>query len=433
MESISLYSEARSEYMKQLSTMIIPHLVDFFRTEYTKIAAQDKKQAMRLFQEFCAVVPRWNQDVIDTHVSDLLDKCACDYIEELMTAVFIAHTKMLTSIRVNSKQKKLQIVLPKLDRFLHRVFVECARAFWKAPFLFLDDLAPIERQKNVLQAESMCTDALSGAVRSLLPVKDILRDYLDEGGSESDEEAATHHSKHGRSKRKAGADVESSSDEDSSDEDVPEPAATAAEPVPVEPVAAPAPAAIAPVPMPVEPVSVPAEPAAPALAPETPTVSEPAPPVALPAAASATSFIVEKTDAPPALSIPPESSHSVDATSEKPEIVHLEKSTIEAEHAAPSLMIDTEPAVHFTPYDTVYDERTSSVSEIRYAPKISVEDKPESNWGMEDDVPKIAIMDGGSSIAADDIIDLEPVSARPVTPDIDAPLVSNSLDFEELS
>jgi hypothetical protein len=181
--------------------------------------------------------------------------------------------------------------------------------------------------------------------------------------------------------------------------------------------------------MPVESVPAPV-PAAPV--PETPAVSEPVPPVALPVAAavSATSFIVEKTDAPPALSIPPESSHSVDATSGKPEIVHLEKSAIEAEHAAPSLMIDTEPAVHFTPYDTVYDERTSSVSEIRYAPKISVEDKPESNWGMEDDVPKIAIMGGGSSIAADDIIDLD---ARPVTPDIDAPLVSNSLDFEELS
>ena len=134
---------------------------------------------MRAFQAFCAEVPRWNQDIIEKNINTILDNCRCDYVEELMTAVFVAHTKMLTAIRVSTRQKKLSITLPKLDHFLHRVFVECARSFWKAPFLFADDISMIERQKNVLQAETMCTEAVSGAVRSLLPVKNILRDYLD--------------------------------------------------------------------------------------------------------------------------------------------------------------------------------------------------------------------------------------------------------------
>ena len=131
MESVSLYSEARNEYLKQLSTWIVPPLVEFFRKEYNSISAREgSKRAMGAFQEFCATVPRWNQDVIDTHIGVLLDTCRCDYVEELMTAVFIAHTKMLTAIRVSPRQKKLQITLPKLDHFLHRVFTECARSFW---------------------------------------------------------------------------------------------------------------------------------------------------------------------------------------------------------------------------------------------------------------------------------------------------------------
>ena len=271
MESVSLYSEARNEYMKQLSTWIVPPLVEFFRKEYNSIRSREGKRAMVAFQEFCATVPRWNQDVIETNINIILDNCRCDYVEELMTAVFIAHTKMLTAIRVNGRQKKLQITLPKLDHFLHRVFVECARAFWKAPFLFAEDSSPVTMQKNLLQAESMTIEALGGAVRSLLPVKNILRDYLDD--DEEEENDAPVQSRRGGSKK---VESDSESDDDSLPETfdaVPSEAEPAPVPVAVE---EPAPAlalalALAPVPVPV-PVPAPAPapapvPAAPAPAP----------------------------------------------------------------------------------------------------------------------------------------------------------------------
>ena len=172
--------------MKQLCVWIVPSLVDFFRNEYNKIAATHGKKAMSTFQTFCTEVPKWNQDVIDSRINGVLDGCRCDYVEELVTAVFIAHTKMLTAIRTSNKQKKLQITLPKLDHFLHRVFTECARTLWKAPYLFSTELSAVERQKNILQAESMCTEAMNAAVRSLLPVKNILREYLEEEEAESE-------------------------------------------------------------------------------------------------------------------------------------------------------------------------------------------------------------------------------------------------------
>jgi hypothetical protein len=140
MESVSLYSEARNEYLKQMASWLSSPIVEFFRGEYQTISSKDSAKAMSAFQTWCADVPKWNQDIIDTNVSIVLDTCRCDYVEELMTAVFIAHTKMLTAIRVSPKQKKMKITLPKLDHFLHRVFIECARGFWKAPFLFLESV-----------------------------------------------------------------------------------------------------------------------------------------------------------------------------------------------------------------------------------------------------------------------------------------------------
>ncbi len=428
MESVSLYSEARNEYLKQLSTWIVPPLVEFFRKEYNRISEQNPGQAMMNFQKFCDEVPRWNQDVIDTHVGTLLDTCRCDYVEELMTAVFIAHTKMLTAIRVNSKQKKLQITLPKLDRFLHRVFVECARAFWKAPFLFATDLTPIEKQKNVLQAEAMCTEALSGGVRSLLPVKSILADYLND--DESEEEEAPVPAKKGG---KAPAVVESdSSDSESEEEEEEKPAAPAI----VTSVVAPAAPVVA-TPAVVTPVTETV--VAPVVAPVVMTAV-----TALPEKEKKEEkpqFVVGKLDSSPDPVLPTSSSnHSAPMVVKETPVNIIKEDTqpvvvegLQAqsvENDAPKLTIDTEPTVHFTPYDTVYDETTAGISEIRYTPKVSVEDKPPSTWGLEEedeDVPKLSISNASSEIGLDDIesIGIETVEE-------DAPL-SMGGDFEVIS
>jgi hypothetical protein len=460
MESVSLYSEARNEYLKQLSTWIVAPIVEFFRNEYSAIVGREgHKRAMAVFQEFCATVPKWNQDIIESNVNALLENCRCDYIEELMTAVFIAHTKMLTAIRVNSKQKKLQITLPKLDHFLHRIFIECARSFWKAPFLFSEELLPIERQKNILQLESMATEALSGAVRSLLPVKTILRDYMNDDESSSEEEAPVPK----KSKSKAPPvvqDSDSSSDSSSDEEDntmlqelksdmksIP----PAVLEKPAEPLPAPTQA-----PLVDEFDNIPLS----QLIEKAPVTKQPEPVIEPEFIEKKTPVTIEKLDTPPEAPVVHESTHAV-ISEVKPNEVILQKDpeALTAPTAPtastgpeapvnpnpPQLVIDTEPSVHFTPYDTVFDENKTEISEIRYAPKVSVEDKPPSNWGMsfeddDDDMPKLSISNNASSLGLDDVVDLDapPAAASaqtataPILPDdIDEPLTISG-DFEEL-
>jgi hypothetical protein len=184
MENIATYSEARSEYTKQLATFIVPALVTWFQQLWTRNSS-DKQRCLALFQGECEEVARWNTDRVHDEVRVLLERTGCDYMEELMTAVFVAHTKVLTAVRLSAKEKKLSITVPKLDHFIHRVFRETARHFWKSPFLFMENSTNIiERQKNVLQIEAMATEAITSAVRSLLPVKQILKDYM---GDEQEE------------------------------------------------------------------------------------------------------------------------------------------------------------------------------------------------------------------------------------------------------
>jgi hypothetical protein len=142
--------------------------------------ASDKQRCLALFQGDCEEIARWNTDRVHDEVRALIERTGCDYMEELMTAVFVAHTKVLTAVRLSTKQKKLSITVPKLDHFVHRVFRETARSFWKTPFLFMEGTNVVERQKNVLQIEALATESITTAVRSLLPVKQILKDYLED-------------------------------------------------------------------------------------------------------------------------------------------------------------------------------------------------------------------------------------------------------------
>ena len=167
-----------------------------------------------------------------------------------------------------------------------------------------------------------------------------------------------------------------------------------------------------------------------------------------------TPVTIQKLDTPPEAPITHESSHVVNTEMKSGGVVLQKDPELPTSSAAtepvnpnpPQLVIDTEPSVHFTPYDTVFDENQHEISEIRYAPKVSVEDKPPSNWGMsfdddEDDVPKLSISNSSSALDADEIVDLDAPAGgastqAPVAPiqpdDIDEPLTSSG-DFEEIA
>jgi hypothetical protein len=181
----SVYGEAKGEYTRQLCVFLVPTL----ETYILELLATAKEEAptpnkvLWQFQTMLQGIPDWNQDKVLRETEKLQKDCPCDYLEELITAVFIAHTKVLSAIRLTTKQKKLQITIPKIDHFLHRVLSECARTLWTNAYLFADS-SSIEKQKNLRQVASLLNDSVLQAIRGLLPVKSILREYLHEDDDE---------------------------------------------------------------------------------------------------------------------------------------------------------------------------------------------------------------------------------------------------------
>ena len=189
-EGVGVYAEAKSEYTKQLCQYLLPALQQYFldMLDDAKQKEANPNKILLMFQKLLEEVSDWNVDKVQRETGALTAATHCDYLEELLTAVFIAHTKVLSAIRLTSKQKKLQITIPRLEHFLHRTLTECSRLIWSNTYLFSTAAPSIERQKNLRQIESILHDGIQHAIRSMLPVKNILREYLKEDDDEEEEE-----------------------------------------------------------------------------------------------------------------------------------------------------------------------------------------------------------------------------------------------------
>jgi hypothetical protein len=181
--ALSVFSEARNEYMKQLTQYLRQSFLNFF-LEQLQIARDEMRQTPKKylwqFQNRLKNIKEWNVDKVQHEITRIQITSNCDFLEELITAVFIAHTKVMTAIRISSRKSKVNITVPKLEHYLFKALCECSDLLWANAFLFRDDISPIEKQKNMRQVESIIIEGMQQAIRCLLPVKSILRDLVTE-------------------------------------------------------------------------------------------------------------------------------------------------------------------------------------------------------------------------------------------------------------
>jgi hypothetical protein len=189
---INVYADAKGEYTRQLTQFSQPAITSYFLRllEETKESEKDPRKILMSFQNSLKNVAEWNHEKVQKEIHNLVKDINCDYYEDLLSAVFVAHTKVLSAIRLTSKQKKLQITIPKIEHFLHHTLIECARILWSNVFLFTPSGTSIERQKNLRQIEQLIQDGILQSIRGMLPVKNILKEYLkdDEDDEEKEEE-----------------------------------------------------------------------------------------------------------------------------------------------------------------------------------------------------------------------------------------------------
>ena len=180
-----ILSQAKNEYAARLVTILSPLVLEGIKSIYSEAVTlckendEDEKYLMT-FQNFLSRIIKWNQAIISNEAKRIVQKSGCNYLEDLLTCVHIAQLKILTSVRVGQKQKKIDIDIPKLDSFIHKVYIFLARKIYKNVYLYEKQITPLQFQKNMREAEIMCKESILEVIRDSVPVEKILRAYIDE-------------------------------------------------------------------------------------------------------------------------------------------------------------------------------------------------------------------------------------------------------------
>lgn len=182
----SVYSDARAEYTKQLCVFLVPAYFTFFVDLLERCKqTQEPRRVLWHFQTLLNEIHDWNMEKVKHEIQMIQNNCGCDYLEDLLTAVCIAHTKVLTAIRLSSHRSKVEITVPKVDHFLFKGLCETAKLLWSNTYLFRDGISSMEKQQNYRAVEGMLNEGILQAIRGVVPVKSILKDFMGD-------QAATH-------------------------------------------------------------------------------------------------------------------------------------------------------------------------------------------------------------------------------------------------
>jgi hypothetical protein len=175
---INVLVEAKLEYTKQLISLLSPRIYGLLKEIYISNCSEDKKYELKNFQLALSEIPSWDQFKIQELTEKILEKVKCEWIDELLTAVFVSNTRILTAVQMRKSNKKLKLEVPKFSIFIHKCFIECARELYKNPYLMLYDDKPEIIHQNMRETFNIIKESINETIRKLLPFKEILKKYL---------------------------------------------------------------------------------------------------------------------------------------------------------------------------------------------------------------------------------------------------------------
>ena len=190
---ISNLHESRNEWCGRLVSLLTPLTIEGIKSifnESWKMCSDSGEMSKYLmtFQNLLARVPKWNSVILEEEKNRIIERSGCNFLEDLITCVHIIQLKVLTCIRVGNKQKKIDISIPKLDHFLHRVYIHVACKVYSNIYLFERNISDLQVQKHHRELEIMVQECILTAVRESIPTESIIRAYLDENQEEEEEE-----------------------------------------------------------------------------------------------------------------------------------------------------------------------------------------------------------------------------------------------------
>lgn len=182
MDNLNVLVEAKKEYLGQLCLIMCPPMIEVFDEMYKESVKISKgRKILIMFQKLLKEVPNWSNAMSKQHTDNIADRCA--WFNDLLAAVFVACTKILSAVRLKADNKKISLKLPTNEVFIQSCYNNIAKDLYKDPYIFHNEQSEYTRDESL--TSRFCT-AIETTVKELIPVQQILQTYMSQESRDID-------------------------------------------------------------------------------------------------------------------------------------------------------------------------------------------------------------------------------------------------------
>ena len=182
MDNLSILTEAKREYMGQLCLIMCPPMIDVFNDIYDEAnKISNGRKVLIMFQKLLQEVPNWSNAMSKQHADNIANRCA--WFSDLLAAVFVACTKILSAVRLKADNKKISLKLPTNEVFIQTCYNNIAKDLYRDPYVFHEDQSIYHRDEKLTSRFCTC---IENSIKELIPVQQILQTYMSQDSRDID-------------------------------------------------------------------------------------------------------------------------------------------------------------------------------------------------------------------------------------------------------
>jgi primosomal protein N'' len=188
MDNLNILVEARKEYLGQLCIIMCPAMIEVFQDMYDEATKLSKgRKTLIMYQKLLKEVPNWSNAMSKQHSDNITNRCA--WYSDLLAAVFVACTKILSAVRLKSDNKKIALKLPSNEVFIQTCYNNVAKDLYRDPYILHEEQNEYVRDEILNKRFSACIEA---TVKELIPVQEILQTYMSQESKDIDLDGEVH-------------------------------------------------------------------------------------------------------------------------------------------------------------------------------------------------------------------------------------------------
>jgi len=182
MDNLNVLVEAKKEYLGQLCHLMIPVMIQVFQDMYDEATKLSKgRNVLIMYQKLLKEVPNWSNAMSKSHSDNITERCA--WFSDLLAAVFVACTKILSAVRLKADNKKISLKLPTNEVFIQTVYNNAAKNLYKDPYVYHEEQSEYLRDEKLTTRFCMCIEE---SIKELIPVQQILQTYMSQESKDID-------------------------------------------------------------------------------------------------------------------------------------------------------------------------------------------------------------------------------------------------------